>query len=65
MKKPSIAGIAAVSVYGVGNLIVGYNMPPERHDLAIIMIHRGYIVLGILFGILVLLGLVKWLTDWL
>jgi hypothetical protein len=51
------------TLLGVGNLIVAYNLPPERHDLAVVMMHRGYWMLGLLAGALVVFCFIMWLID--
>ncbi|MDB6020517.1 MAG: hypothetical protein JWQ04_374 [Pedosphaera sp.] len=46
------SGVAAVMVLGVGNLIVGFSLPPAMHERAVSMIHFGFGALGLALFIL-------------
>ena len=47
-RSPSaFGGIAAVMVFGLGSLIVAFNLPPEMHDRAASMMHTGVFALAL------------------
>jgi len=53
-------GIAAVFVLGTGLLIVGFNLPVERHEQAVSMRWAGVFVLA--FGILAMMIQAGWIS---
>ena len=53
-------GLAAVFVFGVGLLIVGFNLPAERHAQAVSMRWGGAFVLA--FGVVAIMIQTGWLS---
>ena len=43
----SIGGLAAVFVFGAGNLIVAFSLPPEMHERAVSMMYLGFTTLAV------------------
>ncbi len=53
-------GLAALFVFGVGFLIVGFSLPAERHPQAVSMRWGGALVLA--FGVVVIMVQTGWLS---
>ena len=54
MNPSKYGGIAALFVFGVGSLIVGFSLPAERHDQAVSLRWTGALVLT--FGVVFVTG---------